>query len=305
MNEFSYIYSKEKHRYYGIGNLVDWTKKQIAERGIHLEKDNYRCQCPYCLEAYKHDSSYEGPYLKPKLYVTEDMDFGHCFRCDRVFMDASQQAVVKVRTPKFDNESISKPVYKLSGDKWNVDMFSLFSEFTQEGYDYLVKKRHFLFKKLYKVLNIRFFKENPVIPFFYRGELIYFQIKYADKKKHGMPYFSPPIDDKPAYIIEHGDNKKFVICEGTFDAIACLILFPDRTPFAVLGSSITPYQVGMLRSYCPEDILIYMDETSISEKIERTIKDFLNYASISIKYSSGQDPEEYLKERLKEQAEVV
>lgn len=299
---FDFLYKSDKKRYYGIGNLVEWTREQIKKNNIDLHKDNYRCQCPYCLEAYKWDSSYEGvPYTKAKLYVLENMQEGHCFRCDRVFIDNSEQTDVRTSAAQYKEHKTPKKVVKLDGAKWNLDLFELFSEYTEEGYQYLIRKRHKTMAKLYKTLKIRFFKENPVIPFFYKGELIYFQIKYVDKKKHGMPYFSPPISDKPAYIIEHGLNKKFVICEGVFDAIACLLLYPDRTPFAVLGSSITDYEINMLRSYVPEDIMIFMDETSISQKIKDKIKDVITYCPISIKYSNGEDPEEYYK-RLRSEA---
>jgi hypothetical protein len=75
-------------------------------------------------------------------------------------------------------------------------------------------------------------------------------------------------------------------------------MYPDRTPFAVLGSDITPYQIAILRSYCPEDILIYMDKTDLSESIRTTIAKYINYADFDIVKSNGQDPEECLKERL-------
>ena len=161
-------------------------------------------------------------------------------------------------------------------------------------------------KSLYKILKIRFDAEhNPVIPYFYHGNLIYYQIKnaYGFRGKSYPPYFNPPIDHKPAYIIEHGDNTKFIISEGTFDCIADLIMYPNRTPFGVMGSSITDYQIGMLRSYVPDDILIYMDETSISEKIANKIARYIDYADIHIVKSNGEDPEEALKRKIQEQIE--
>lgn len=293
--EFQYIYSKRRNRYYGIGELEKWTKFQIEENNIKLEKGNYRCQCPYCLEAYKTDSTYSGPYTKPKLYVGENFEFAHCFRCDRIFLDINNGNKVEARVPSY-HQDVIRPIYKLDGDKWNLDIFELFSEFSEEGLAYLVKKRHSSMAKLYKILGIRFYKENPVIPFYYKGELIYFQIRYVHPEKHnGMKYFSPPIDDKPGYVIEHGNNKKFVIVEGVFDAIACLLLFPDRTPFAVLQHSITQYQLGMLRSYVPEDILVYMDSTEFSVNTAKQIRSVINYANVSVQTSNGEDPEEAYK----------
>lgn len=292
--EFQYFYSNKRKKYYAIGQLELWAKSQIAEHNIHLERGNYKCQCPYCLEAYKTDHTYNGPYEKFKLYVGENFEFAHCFRCDKIFLDIENGNKMEVSTPNYSSDTI-KPVYKLQGEKWSVDLFPLFSEKTDEGVKYL-RSRHRKLAQLYKLLGIRFFKENPVIPFFYKGELVYFQIRYVHPEKHqGRKYFNPPIDDKPAYIIEHGNNKKFVIVEGVFDAIACLLLYPDRTPLAVLQHSITKYQLGMLRSYVPEDILVYMDSTEFSERVADQIKDVINYAPISVQPSNGEDPEEAYK----------
>lgn len=299
--EFNYLHNKAKNRTYGIGELRKWAQAQIKEFNIQLRKGDYECQCPYCLEAYKHDRTYNGRYEKFKLYVAENLEYGHCWRCDRIFLDINNGSKTELRLPSYQRDEI-KPVYKLQGERWSVDIFPLFSERTEEGVEYLVKKRHKAMAKLYKILNIRFFKENPVIPFFYRGELIYFQIRYVHPEKHdGKKYFNPPINDKPAYVIEHGNNKKFVLVEGVFDAIACLLLYPDRTPFAVLQHSITQYQLGMLRSYVPEDILIFMDSTEFSQNIANQIKRVINYATVSIKPSNGEDPEEYYK-RMKNEA---
>lgn len=299
--EFSYIFNKKKNKYFGIGELEKWTKEQIANHNVVLEKGNYKCQCPYCIDAYKTDSSYEGPYEKFKLYVAENLEFAHCFRCDRVFLDIHKETRLAIKTPEMQRQDISKPVYKLTGDKWSIEMFDYFDEYNQIGVRYLTKYRHKALEKLYKLLKIRFFGINPVIPFFYRKELIYFQIRYIDEKKYGKKYLNPPIEDKPAYIIEHGKNKKFVIVEGVFDAIACLLLFPDRTPFAVLQHSITGYQLGMLRSYVPEDILIFMDETKFSINVKNQIAPVINYAPITIFPSDGEDPEEYYKRTKNEE----
>ena len=184
-----------------------------------------------------------------------------------------------------------------------MDLFNSFDEYDEQGYQYLVRERHGYFKDLYKVLGIRFTNHNPVIPFYYKGELIYYQIKFAFGNNR-MPYFSPPIEYKPGYLIEHDDNKKFIICEGTFDAISLLIQAPSYTPFAILGSSITDYQITMLRSFVPEKIIVYMDTTELSIKVVNKIKKYINYADVNIIKSYGKDPEENLRYRLAEEMVV-
>lgn len=285
-----------------ILNLKEYTLNEIDESCFDETKTDYQITCPYCVDAYLHDNSYTSPYLKYKLYVKKDFSIGHCFRCDRVFVDNDDSLKFEISYPEPRSSMETFELVKLNHEIWNLDMFESFSEFDQIGYNYLVYDRHMYLKELYRVLKIRFSDSNPVIPFFFKGELIYYQIKII----HGnIPYFSPPITHKPGYIIEHGDNKKFVICEGVFDAIACLILYPDRTPFAVLGSNITDYQIAMLRSYIPEDILVYMDETELSKKVMNRIYEYINYAELSIRPSNGTDPEEYLKYKLSLESELL
>lgn len=298
---FSLVYSKKKDRYYGSGNIQDWIDKQKTNGTLKDSKGEYECQCPYCLEAYHWDASYGESYTAPKLYISKKTLIGHCFRCDTVFYDKSARD--HFRAPTYgQNDKEPEKIIKLTqtGNK-DLDMFYLFDEDSKVGYEYLVRKRHRTMAKLYKLLKIRFFKGNPVIPFFIHGELVYWQVRYINPKEHDdKKYYMPSITKKPPYIIEHGRNKRFVICEGVFDAIACLLLYPDKTPFAVLGSSITDYQVGILRSFSPEDILIYMDKTTISKHIESKLKQEVQYCPISIQESDGQDPEEYYKTLLAE-----
>ena len=285
-------------------DLKSYTEEQLRSGRYNENKVNYIIECPYCQDAHLHDKSYDGPYTKHKLYVYKDFHSGHCFRCNQVFVNNDESLNFDI--PYHDDvlKLTDFKLIKLSKPPWNLELFESFDEYDEQGYQYLIKKRHKYFKDLYKILKIRFTKSNPVIPFYYKGELIYYQIKLAfgDSK---IPYFSPPIEAKPAYIIGHGRNKKFVVCEGTFDAIACLILYPDRTPFAVLGSSITDYQLAMLRSYVPEDILVYMDNTELSIGVTNKIRQYINYAEVNIQGSDGTDPEEFLKMKLLQGIELL
>jgi len=253
------------------------------------EKD-YICECPICAEEqhYKH-----------KLYIEKGFNVGHCFRCHTVLIDNTEHNDCSY----YDNyenfeipqlEDISKnTLVKLDGDKWNLELYESLGNVSKKGLDYLKSRKNSFLDKLYIPLGIRFLGCNPVIPFYFHNELIYYQIKLIDGD---IKYFSPPIKKKPLYIIEKksNPNRKFVICEGVFDAIACLILFPDRVPVALLGSTITTYQLWMLNSYAPADILIFMDETRLSQGVYYKIRSYLDYSKLSILESDGSDPEEYL-----------
>lgn len=301
LQDWTKILSKKGHEIY-IGDLEAYVDAQLKDGNFTEQRNDILMECPYCIDAYKHDRTYEGPYKKHKLYVTKNKQMGHCFRCDKIFINSNENIRYELSVPGIYTAPQEFQVEKLNGRPWNLELFNDFDEESDKGMEYLLKKRHGYFRELKSLLHIRFSNNNPVIPFYYHGELIYYQIKMAFGNSK-LPYFSPPISHKPLYIIEKKENTKFVICEGTFDAIACLILFPDRTPVAILGSSITDYQIAMLRTYVPEDILIYMDETSLSIKNRDKIQRYINYADFDIQFSNGEDPEERLKRLLREKSE--
>jgi hypothetical protein len=215
-------------------DLRSYAEDQIRVEKYKEDRKDYQIECPYCIDAHYHDKSYDGPYTKYKLYVYKDLQFGRCFRCDQLFIHNDDSLRFEIPFPEGVLEHSNFKLKKLSGDLWNLELFESFDEYDEKGYQYLIKKRHRYFKDLYKILGIKFTNHNPVIPFYYKGELIYFQIKLAFGNSK-IPYFSPPIEYKPAYIIEHKENKKFFICEGTFDAISLLIQAPKYTPVALLG----------------------------------------------------------------------
>ena len=70
-------------------------------------------------------------------------------------------------------------------------------------------------------------------------------------------------------------------------------------PVAILGSSISDYQIEFIREYVPEEIVVYMDETDISKRVATKIQSVIDYCPIRLIKSDGQDPEENLKRRLK------
>lgn len=298
--EFTEVYSKSKSKTYMIGDLTSYLTEQINSGDYNMtSKGEYLVECPYCRDAYLIDSTYSGEYLKRKLYIHPSKQFGNCFRCNRVFLSETEgedaEESIKMNLPKFGTQSYGsfKPS-KLSGEHWNLDLFYELPEESESGLNYLIG-RHIYMSKLYKILKFRFLANNPVIPFFYKGEFIYYQVRYANHAHGKLPYFSPPIDNKPAYVIEHGDNKKIMVCEGVFDAIGCMIMYPEYTPFALLGCSITDYQLSMLRSYVPTDISVFCDETSLSRKVLDKILTKIDYANVNIIESDGEDPEERMK----------
>lgn len=271
---------------YGVGTM-DQVRTFLNE-----STGEYICHCPFCKA--------EG-HTKHKLYIKEDLSEGHCFVCTRAFININDKVDVSFRVPDFGNFFGWKgfSVVPLTDPTWSLDKFKYeFDDYSEKGVQYLIG-RHGFMKDLYKVLDFKFWEDNVVMPFKYKGEIFYYQIRFTGDSP--IRYFFPPISAKPPYVIDHNvkpTGNKILISEGIFDAIADLIMFPDYIPFAVLGSSISDYQMEFLREYVPSEILIYMDETSISKKIADRVKSTIDYCPIHIIPSSGEDPEENLKRRI-------
>lgn len=272
--------------------------KSMREVETFAKGEEYICHCPFCKK--------EG-HTKHKLYIKTDLTVGHCFVCCRDYINVTDKVNVNYNIPKFTNflgDGHEKfKVVKLAEssedpDEWTLDRFRYeFDDFDKKGYDYLVS-RHGFMKDLYKILGFKFIDGNIAMPFFYHGELVYYQIRFSGKSK--IRYFFPPIEKKLPWILDHKvDKPRIIICEGIYDAIACLIMAPEFIPVAVLGSSISDYQLEFIREYVPEQITIFMDETKISQRIAEKVRSVIDYCPIRIIKSEGQDPEEKMKELLK------
>lgn len=267
------------------------TMKEVEQ--FSNNSGEYICHCPFCKA--------EG-HTKHKLYIKDDLTVGHCFVCCRDFVHVTDKVDCSFHIPSFSAYSSNGlcsdlNLIKLSDPNWTLDKFNNeFDDYDEVGVDYL-KSRHPFMEQLYKILDFKFLDGNVVMPFKYKDEIFYYQIRFSGNSS--IRYFFPPISDKPPYIIEHGDNKQFIICEGVYDAIANLIMAPNYTPMAVLGSSISDYQLKFLREYVPTKIIIYMDKTEISVRIAEKIKQTIDYCPISIIKSNGEDPEECMKRKLK------
>ena len=247
------------------------------------------CHCPFCKK--------EG-HTKHKLYIKSDLTVGHCFVCCRAFIHDNNEVNTDFRVPKFEafQGTQWQPV-PLTDPEWSLDRFEYeFDDYSEKGYQYLINRNPFL-KDLWQPLGFKFWNDNIVMPFWYHGKIVYYQIRFTSKSK--IRYFFPPISDKMPYIIENGDNKQFIVCEGVYDAVACLIQAPQYTPMAVLGSHISDYQLYFLREYVPNRVLVYMDDTEKSKGVANKIRSVLDYCQVIIIPSDGTDPEENMMDRLR------
>lgn len=268
--------------FYGTENY----EGNLVHTGDH---DEYIIQCPFCAK--------EG-HTKHKLYITGDLSVAFCFVCSRSFVNIKDEVDVSYNIPNFNQYMGYKgfELVKLNDPVWTLDKYRYeFDDYDERGYNYLIS-RHGFMKDLYKILGFKFMDGNVVIPFFYHGELIYYQIRFIGNSK--IRYFFPP-SKKPVYLIDRPGIRKIIVCEGVFDAIACMIMAPEFIPCAVLGSSVSDYQLEFIREYIPDEIIVYMDETAISKRIANKIKSVIDYCPIRIIPSDGEDPEECMKRKLK------
>lgn len=267
---------------------------EAAESNIKSNGE-YIIHCPFCKE--------EG-HKKHKLYIKSDLSVGHCFVCCRDYVNVpdedSEVFEFKVNVPtisSFLGASNTVNLVRLSDPNWTLDMYKYeFDSYDETGVNYLLGRHQFM-GELYKLLEFKFWNGNVVMPFKYRGEIFYYQIRFSNPNSK-IRYFFPPISAKPPYIIEVGNCKKIIICEGIYDAISLLFQAKDFTPVAVLGSSISDYQMSFIREYAPEEILVYMDDTEKSKKIADRVKSVIDYCPVNIIKSDGTDPEENMIKRM-------
>lgn len=276
---------------YGVSTM-DQVEAVMVKSGSEII-----AHCPWCKE--------EG-HTKHKLYIKDDFTVGQCFVCGRVFCNVTSELKTEVIVPSslssFGSGPIKFELPEMKNEEWTMDKYYYeFDDTSEVGMKYLLG-RHGFFKDLAKALGFKFWNGNVVMPFFFRGEPYYYQIRFSGNSK--IRYFLPPVSQKSCYIIERSEEDikhRILIVEGIYDAVAGLIQCPDFTPVAVLGSSISDYQIAQIREYSGyvTEILIWMDETSISKKIKKKVRSIIDYCPINIIYSKGEDPEEILKKKLK------
>ncbi len=280
--------------------LKDFYKEDsMTSIQTHLEPNgnNWIIHCPFCKE--------EG-HRKHKLYIDADCSRGYCFVCHRIYINVDDEVNKSINLSNFIDKRTKKftPIELDKNGLWNLDRYrDEFDDYSEKGVKYLVSRNPYL-SKLWEPLGIKFFNDNPVLPFKNpEGEVIYYQIRFADAGKDDIRYFFPPIKAKPPYIIqvEGADPEKFVIVEGIFDAIAAFLQCSGRyTIIAVMGSDISDYQIEYIRNwYMPKKILVWMDETELSIKIKNKLKSVFDYSQINILKSYGPDPEEVMLQRMK------
>ena len=240
---------------YGV-NTMDQVEAVMEKKGTEII-----ARCPFC----KHE------HTKSKLYIRDDMTTGWCFLCNRTYINVTDTLNTDVVVPRtfadFGAGPLKFELPVMKDSEWSLDKY--YYEFDDEsdvGMKYLLG-RHGFFKDLAKALDFKFWNGNVVMPFKHDGKVYYYQIRFTGKNNK-IRYFLPPVSQKSCYIIERSEEDvrhRILIVEGIYDCVAALIQCPDYTPVAVLGSSISDYQIAQIRDYAGyvSEVTIWMDETDI------------------------------------------
>lgn len=263
---------------------------------------SYYLVCPNCRDKHKRgDAGFylDHHYSKRKLGVVANKSVGHCNRCGSIFVDQTDECRVTIPTwsnpEKVNSNEIN--IIKLRDIDSIVDKSS---DLTSKEVSVLNSRNPFLDPDSLGMKSLRkWHRPNIMTPFYINDELIYYQLRFLDSE---FPkYFSPSIRKKPMYIPKGlTDHRNIIICEGVYDALALRYLYPDSMPMAILGSDLTDYQINLIRKYyIPEEVVIFMDDTNLSNKLrDRILSSSLAYyvSDVKVIESEGKDPEEILRE---------
>lgn len=284
------------------GNLVlkvDMDELIALDPHARHRHDHTEMVCPSCkAEKRRQGNPY---YSKQKLYIYDDSGIGFCQRCRTVYVPHFEPNPDKVilRLPNFNltNEDTFDEVDSIPAVYNDGINFYLDADPINESIRNFYQKRRSdaVLKYMDTDLKFKYYNEEEIIvPFFWDGEPFFYQISYCHPVD--LKYKTPPVKHKPIYCLRPG-RRVVVLCEGIFDAIACLDIYPTCTIAALLGCDVTPYQVWMLRKLMPSQIIVYMDETELSlgiiDKLRTyPIADYCNFSYVES--PNGEDPEEYL-----------
>ena len=295
------FYSKSKGKTYRIMDIRAYVQTLPDNEKYEGHSDEIVCTCPYCSsESRKADPTYHyQKYLKKKLYITKDFKTGFCHRCRATYI--TDEFDIRYEIPDLSREigitSVTELDFSITDPKMpNLLQLSAEINLSQEHKNLLYKRNPYI-PSLQSDLKLNSFgKDKVILPFYYKGDLIYYQFWQPGQ----IPkYRFPRSKAKPLYIC--GElKKKAVIVEGVFDAIACRILYPDRTPIAILGCSMSIAQEIMLRSLMFYEIEIRLDESSLSWELYNRLAPRLDFTDFTVYESDGTDPEEYLQKLIRQ-----
>lgn len=273
----------------------------ISTLNQHDETSGYWIfECPFCTE--KRGANY---WSNNRLYFSKKTNRGLCYQCNTVVfpeLDEVQEERLELKSAisKFSEEGDSSE--NLGSIQFDFDPLDA------ELLRYL-SNRNPLIVHLTRVLGLAKWEgieKGVVTPFIDRGKVVKFQVRFPNRSKERKYYTAPP-GTTPLYSPFHCFyyynlfvERTVTLCEGTYDAIALGIMgYPN--PLAVLGKTLTRFQINQLRRLVPEYCYIAMDEFDINLAVKKqVVSGVKSISEVIMKNFGGKDPEEYLVSTYKE-----
>ncbi|QSM00815.1 hypothetical protein YerA41_114 [Yersinia phage YerA41] len=191
---------KSTAKHFVVVDIEDFLSENAIEKeSIDLTQKRITCLCPYCIENGE-------PNSKATLYVYPENMSLFCFRCYTYGVDKSlalsktQLNMVKLKNQVKKNLSQKDDKLVLSGI--NLDHLPLIR--SNEYITYFMQKRSYKYvPKLdqWGFREINFMgQKGIVLPFFYDGLLVDYQIRYLNPTNHRRKYYLSEGDKIPFFI---------------------------------------------------------------------------------------------------------
>lgn len=263
----------------------------LSEHVSQVGRQEY-ISCPLCSRPEQTVGYSEN--RRRKLHT--DGYVGYCYRCGRAFLNPRESEGEYI---EIDDVMLSTQIKSYEFNESPTEVFDSFNPLNDYGLKYLQGRNPIFSREFCKAMGIKSLMNGVAIPFYLDGKFVFYVIRFINV--HGNRRYHMPSGIKPLYIPTLVSKSKFIIVEGCFDAFAVMLLYPEYTPCAILGSKITVNQLKYLSDrFNPDEILVYLDDSGKSTKTMNFIKSMWKGSyDINIVPSDGQDPEECLKSILK------
>lgn len=276
---------------------------KVGETGNEI-----RYNCPTCFDVRgKKDND-------GKLYFNTEKRKGFCFKCATIFYPETSNELDNTDIQFHKTRETFLHYLKGFDEFERQEPESIYFNFSPLGDDLLsyLKTRNIFLIPLIPLLGLRgwYGKDKGVVtPFFYKEKIVKFQTRFISRKSAPKYYTSE--GTKILYSPKHlfGNIGQFklleeqtvTLVEGTYDAIACAIMgFPN--PLAILGSTLTQYQIFLLKKFSPFKIYCCLDNWKLNVALKsQVLRSLLTVDEAIIHTWGGKDPEEYLRLYIQDQ----
>jgi 5S rRNA maturation endonuclease (ribonuclease M5) len=264
-----------------VSQVIVTDLKELAATGkLNSSEEFYITCCPEC-QKEKGKS-----YHKTKLYISSDFEWGFCQRCKTLFkkeIDFTNDVEASPIKSKMYVSNVLKDIQVYTSMKKYEEASPVMDE---KAKNYL-KSRNPELLKLWDVYGMRCDEEGIYIK--YPGYNYYIRANYD---RRFLKYYLPPTPEKPTFNIER-DPKRWIVCEGVFDAFALSLLNENDSIMAVTGSTMTTPQLNHFRNLLPREVYVFLDDTRLSNDLRNNLSKNLGTAMVDVIESDGTDPEEY------------